>query len=161
MRSTPAKSSAMDFFWRFKSRWCIIVAFIIVRTRERESEWVHFTIVMEPKFPRRNLLSSVRSIAGRVRAAIFHHPRRERDWFSARSDTQIRPCVHAHTAWSQARLYSRLGATGNGGAEIPGGRGKYEGYRGTFTQNGHHRHWQLFTIRALLSTLRSLSPPHS
>lgn len=38
-------------------------------------------------------------------------------------------------------------------------RGEYGGYGGTFTQNGHHRLWQLFTIRALLSTL--FSPPHS
>lgn len=39
--------------------------------------------------------------------------------------------------------------------------GMYEGYGGTFTQNGHHRHRQLFTIRALLSTLAPSSPSSS
>lgn len=38
-------------------------------------------------------------------------------------------------------------------------RGEYGGYGGTFTQNGHHRLWQLFTIRALLSTVLLCSLP--
>lgn len=49
----------------------------------------------------------------------------------------------------------------NGWMKGPGGRGTYEGYGGTFTQNSHYRHRQLFTIRALLSTLAPSSPPHS
>lgn len=62
------------------------------------------------------------------------------------------------------RKEGRMDGRTNGRTVGPDGRGTYEGYGGTFTQNGHHRHRQLFTIRVLLSTLASslpLLPPHS
>jgi len=73
--------------------------------------------------------------------------------------------VHARVSVGRERAFIPEKPRGqgrtSGRTKGPGGRGTYEGYGGTFTQNGHYRHRQLFTIRVLLSTLAPSSPPHS